>query len=162
MEAVMVRRIVLGTQFLLLVMAPSAWATGGKGMTWGKARHTVGVDELGCGSCNAYVGDTACTTALPILCIKKDGSPRPSNYTPSASAYTWAAGNLATTLPVTGTLLTSLANANQMCATFFGSGWRMAEFHDGWGWGLSAFGNVRSDTRYWVYINDQPANCWNQ
>ena len=58
-------------------------------------------------------------------------------------------------------LLTSLAAANQMCTTFFGAGWRMAEFHDGWGWGMSAFGNVRSDTRFWVHINDQPANCWN-
>jgi hypothetical protein len=48
-----------------------------------------------------------------------------------------------------------------MCVTFFGAGWRMAEFHDSWGWGFSAYGNVRSDTRFWVYINDQQANCWN-
>jgi hypothetical protein len=32
-------------------------------------------------------------------------------------------------------------------------------FHGGWT--LWAFGNLRDDTRYWVHINDQPANCWN-
>lgn len=28
------------------------------------------------------------------------------------------------------------------------------------GWSFLAFGDVRSDTRYWVRIEDQPANCW--
>jgi hypothetical protein len=37
----------------------------------------------------------------------------------------------------------------------------MAEFHDGWGWGFWAKGNIESDQRFWVYINDQQANCWN-
>jgi len=73
----------------------------------------------------------------------------------------WAAGNIATTLPVSGTLLKSLVAANQMCVQFFGTGWRMASFHDAWGWGFNAYGAVRADTRFWVYISDQPANCWN-
>lgn len=28
------------------------------------------------------------------------------------------------------------------------------------GWAFWAYGNVRDDTRFWVRINDQPANCW--
>jgi hypothetical protein len=93
------------------------------------------------------------------------------------------------TAPVVGTTLASKAVANGVCAISFGPGWRMAEFHDGryvigmdtshfygnatnsrspWptntysgGFDFFAFGNVRDDTRYWVRINDQPANCWN-
>jgi hypothetical protein len=93
-------------------------------------------------------------------------------------------------LPVKGTTLTSEAAGDKICATDFGAGWRMAEWHDGayvetmdnatwWGtpsmnpatpwpanqphggsaqWG---FGNIRSDTRYWVAINDNNGNCWN-
>ena len=50
---------------------------------------------------------------------------------------------------------------NGFCVAFFGTGWRAAEFHDGWGWKFGAYGHVRSDIRFWVYINDQNANCWN-
>jgi hypothetical protein len=38
----------------------------------------------------------------------------------------------------------------------------MAEHHDGGGgWSWYAYGHVRTDTRYWVYINDTSGNCWN-
>ena len=29
------------------------------------------------------------------------------------------------------------------------------------GWSLFAYGNVRNDTRFWVKVDGQPANCWN-
>ena len=89
-----------------------------------------------------------------------------------------------------GSLLTSLAAADQQCISHFGTGWRTAEWHDGryvvgmgtaafygdtsnspWPWiaggqgsgghAFFAYGNVRTDKRFWVHINDQPGNCWN-
>lgn len=149
-----------GIAFLSLMLAPAAWATGGMGMTWAKVGHASGIDEVGCMNCNAYAGDTACTARLPLLCIRQDGSSRPSGV-PGVYYYGWAGGNLATTLPVAGNFLTSLAFADQTCVQFFGAGWRMASFHDAGGWGFNAYGNIRADTRFWVYIWDQPANCWN-
>jgi hypothetical protein len=29
------------------------------------------------------------------------------------------------------------------------------------GWGARGYGNLPSNTRFWVYIRDQSANCWN-
>jgi hypothetical protein len=97
----------------------------------------------------------------------------------------WAGGRIALTRPVRGTNLTSLAAADAICAQALGKGYRMAEFHDGkyvvgmgeqrlhgklWpkddalasgGWAFHARGKVKGTTRFWVSINDQPANCWN-
>lgn len=188
-----------------LVPGNPAWGAEKMGMTWAKAGHHNGlaIDGVGClagdRSCNAYVGDTACSAALPVLCLKRDGSPRP-NYAIHDTGGAmhdefyrgWASGHLATTLPIVGTTLTSAAGADAVCAEAFGAGWRMAEFHDGrympgmkhdqhygsaryWGsespwsigdslaggWAFWAYGNVRDDTRFWVRIDDQPANCWN-
>lgn len=28
------------------------------------------------------------------------------------------------------------------------------------GWGARGYGNLPSNTRFWVYISDQRANCW--
>lgn len=70
--------VVIGT-------STSAFAAGGKGMTWGKIAHnnTLGIDLVSCHagsvSCNGYTGDTSCATKLPVLCIKVDNSPRPND-----------------------------------------------------------------------------------
>jgi hypothetical protein len=111
-----------------------------KGVTWKKVLHDPinGIDRVDCNNCDAYVGDTACTTELPVLCIKQDGSPRP-NYANVGTAHAmpvefyngWAGGHLATTLPVKGTSLTSAAVADATCAAAFGDGWRMATHGDG-------------------------------
>jgi len=51
--------------------------------------------------------------------------------------------------------------ANQFCEAKFGTGWRVAEFHDAWAWNMKAYGNVGTNVdRFWVDINDQDANCW--
>ena len=149
---------------LALGLSLPAAASGGKGLTWVKTGHTLpqGVDRVGCaGTCHATAGDTPCATALPLLCIKKDGSATPAGLV--TDFYNgWAGGHIATTPPITGTTLTSLVVADQVCASYFGAGWRMAEFHDGnGGWSWYAYGNIRTDMRVWLYINDQPANCWN-
>jgi hypothetical protein len=143
------------------------------------------------GTGNPYTGDTKCKVKLPILCTNVDGSPRPNyDVTAGDEFYEgWVQGHFTTTLPVRGSAILSAADGDNRCAIAFGAGWRMAEFHDGayvtgmnasnfghtigslsdWpagpyaygGWTQFGYGNVRSDMRYWVNINDQPGNCWN-
>jgi hypothetical protein len=187
------------------LLATPTWAAEKMGMTWAKAGHhdKLAIDAITCHgtdrSCDPHIGDTACSTALPVLCLKKDHSPRPNYFIlpsggdlPDAFYRGWAGGHIATTTPVAGSSLGSAAQADAFCQTAFGAGWRMAEFHDGryisgmrhdrhygnqrhwhsdspWneeatqagGWAFWAYGNVRDDTRFWVRINDQKANCWN-
>lgn len=143
----------------------------GHGMTWRLARveNPTGVLTVGCGSndygneCNAYSGDTSCSTVLPILCIRKNGSrfplAKPASVDNSNIYAQWSGGIVGTTSPTLPP--STLAAANAKCAQEFGLDWRVAEFHDGWGWYFKAYGNVGNpDKRFWVHINDQPANCW--
>jgi hypothetical protein len=129
--------------------------------------------------CNPYQGDSSCRTALPLLCILKDGSTAESaGLTNTAKAeggekpadvgfnfYAgWAGGTLGATAPVAGFVIGSLAQANARCEAELGASWRMAEFHDAnGGWGLvgkRGQGLTSQQTRHWVHINDQKANCW--
>ena len=167
------KKLLLILATVATVLVSPAYATGGKGMTWVKALHDAnfGIDRVACVNCNAYQGDTSCKTSLPVLCIRVDNSPRPPYIALPTTGVVgnpefydgWAGGHLTTTTPVLGTTLTSAATGDKLCATSFGAGWRMAEFHDNrvGGWGLRAYGNIRDDTNFWVKINDQPANCWN-
>jgi hypothetical protein len=133
-----------------------------RGLTWGVRKqddlppNTVDVSCHGGpkvdpryaheGSCNPYHGDTSCSVRLPLLCFKSDGS---------------AGGRVAITAPIAGTALTSAERADAFCSTALGTGWRMAEFHDGkGGWGFVAHGHINTTSRFWVHINDQPGNCW--
>jgi hypothetical protein len=187
---------IAGAALIALVAGSGAQAAGGYGYTWGVYSHdaTLGVDHIGNnGTGNPTSGDTKCKIRLPILCVNVDNSPRPNYYVDVANGQEfyqgWAGGHYATTLPVKGNTITSAANGDSRCATSFGAGWRMAEFHDGayvtgmddhnfgntigsnsaWpagpyahgGWTAWGFGHVRSDMRSWVYINDQQGNCWN-
>lgn len=102
----------------------------------------------------------------------------------------WAEGHFASTLPVRGDLIKSADYGAHLCRQSFGKGWRMLEHHDGrwvygmdsmnhgnsigsqspWptgdtnsgGWHAWGHGNLRTDTRFWVHINDQRGNCWDQ
>jgi hypothetical protein len=149
-----------------------------------------GISQPHADSCNPYRGDSSCRLALPVLCIKKDGSTpesilglnpvgtataTPLNDERKAGAITlndvtpdgWAAGSVASTEPVAGFILGSLEGANARCEKELGAGWRMASFHDGSGgragWGFVAQRNLRLDSRWrhWVHVADQPGNCWN-
>ena len=148
------------------------------------------VDGVGCSGCNPYQGNTSCSVSLPILCLKPEGASRENyavqphgGSLPDEYYRGWAGGHIGLTTPRQGTSLGSLANANAICAATFGAGYRMAEFHDGkyvsgmgldsyygntWpssglssgGWNFYAYGNISDQTRFWTYINDQNANCW--
>jgi hypothetical protein len=146
------------------VVAPTCALTT-KGMTWKLVgtNAPTGTTVVGCAvSCDAYQGDTPCTTALPLLCIKKDGAgfPLPASVSNANIYYTWAGGIVGTTSAIVPP--TTLTGANTRCVQEFGAGWRVAEFHDGWGWGFQAYGGIGDPTRrFWVHINDQPgATCW--
>lgn len=149
---------------------PVSTPSGNYAMTWTRLNQQsnnithVGSDS----STNAYTGDTLTTTTLPILCIYQNASPLPSGVT--TDFYNgWAKGHVALSMPVTGTSITSLAVGNGYCSGYLGTGWHMAEFHDGWygaglasqgGWSFQAFGTIPATGRFWVYINDQTANPW--
>ncbi|GMU06373.1 hypothetical protein ASNO1_26260 [Corallococcus caeni] len=117
----------------------------------------VGTDTV----TNAYQGDTTINTFLPALCLKKDGRPAPSGITYDYYQG-WAGGEVKLTRPFPASVLTSAALADTLCEEEFGAGYRMAEFHDGdGGWNFWAEGTLGTSSRFWVAINNQPANPWN-
>lgn len=136
------------------------------GMTWAvlQTNATNGTTRVGCKvGCDAYKGDTPCTTPLPLLCIRKSGTgfplSAPAGFNNNDQYNKWAGGIIATTAAMLPPA--TLADANKSCAAAFGTDWRVAEFHDGWGWAFwsyGTFGNPGARAR--VHINDQPANCW--
>ncbi|HRC87826.1 MAG TPA: hypothetical protein PK413_19710, partial [Thermoanaerobaculia bacterium] len=121
--------LVCGFALLLAAtLVKDASASGGFGMTWAKSSHnaTYGADLVGCVGCYPYTGDTACTNALPILCIKPDGAANPGLAVDFY--HGWIGGNIGLTQSYKGIRLTSLEVANALCASAFGPGWVMAEF----------------------------------
>ena len=155
-----------------------------KAMTWSllssavpdasNAYALVGTDAV----TNPYQGDTWTNNSLPVLCINKNNPLYPGagvignpTQTPGGAwRRTWSGGTVALTAPIKGTQLTSLATADALCASQLGSGYRMAEFHDGdptlwsgwdfWAAALNADLSLFQGTRFWVSIDDQSANPW--
>jgi hypothetical protein len=141
-----------------------------KGMTWihTSSNAQTGTITVGCSGCDPQNGDTVCTQLRPLLCIYKPTATFPKPPAVSDDQYhLWSGGLVATTLPVAGNTFAHSTDASSYCiAQFLDPGWRVAEFHDGWGWNFQAYGGTVSapavpSTRFWVHINDQQAaNCW--
>ncbi len=144
-----------------------------KGMTWLHmlSNAQTGTITVGCGpagnACETRTGDTLCSKPMPVLCIYKPapafkfpvGMPVPDRYN------RWSGGVVATTQPIAGDNFQDVAAVNAHCQSQFGNGWRVAEFHDGWGWNFQAYGGTVSaptipSTRFWVHINTTDGNCW--
>ena len=142
----------------------------GDGMTWllKDVDPVTGVATVGCDNgvmCDPIQGDTSCQDALPLLCFYELDAPQPTLVPATSQYYTWSGGVIATTSPVSPVQdgLATLADADALCADTFGTGWRTAEFHDGWGWNFLAHGHVGDAPRFWVNIDDQPdGTCWTQ
>lgn len=147
------------------------YSSGHAGMTWRSLeQRSGGVVHVGSDNVtNAYSGDTAAATSLPVLCLRVTNAAVPAGITPDFYNG-WAKGSVALTAPVAGSTLTSRTTADSLCSSTFGPAWRMAEFHDGYygsslqysgGWSYWAYGTIAVGQRFWVAINDQPANPWN-
>jgi hypothetical protein len=172
----MMLRIDASTTGILVVAAavlgsiPATADPNGKGMTWtkGSSNAVNGTVTVGCGNgptrCDAYKGDTPCTTRLPLLCFLPLKAPQPTSIV-SSPTNQWSGGLVGTTPPYQGNSFKTLQDANNACIKEFNDkSWRVAEFHDGWGWNFQAYGNVGTSkpNRFWVHINDQTpaATCW--
>lgn len=139
-----------------------------RGMTWAWKSRVNDVDSVGSdATTNAYAGDTTCNVSLPILCIRKASIPKPG-YVSTGFYNGWSGGYIALTHAHLGYDLGSQEQGNSICVQELGSGWQMAEFHDGaWGnggsggWNFQAFGAATNQQRFWAAIIDQAANCWN-
>jgi len=141
-----------------------------KGMTWihTSSNGQTGTITVGCSGCDASHGDTQCTQLRPLLCIYKPVPPfpLPTGVSNSNQNNRWSGGVVATTQPIAGNAFVHSTDASAYCSAKFGPGWRVAEFHDGWGWNFQAYGGTVSaptvpSAHFWVHINDQPlANCW--
>ncbi|HFC12907.1 MAG TPA: fasciclin domain-containing protein, partial [Anaerolineae bacterium] len=141
-----------------------------KGTTWTLHYQMDGVTMVGSDrATNPYRGDTGCAAALPLLCLQQDYS-----YPPEGGAHDyydgWAFGTMMVTEPISGDQLVSRAAADAICNEVFGQNARMAEFHDGnlgakigaqSGHDFWAYGGLEVGQRFWVAVNDQPANPWN-
>lgn len=131
--------------------APTANGVTGKGVTWGKEYHDAnfGIDRMSCwggpptdettGGCDAYQGDTACSEARPILCVRHDNSPRP-NYAvqpcngcayEKANYSGWIEGHITATAPIVGDQIRNVKHMNTLCKQSFGEGWTAAKFNSG-------------------------------
>jgi hypothetical protein len=164
---------VLTSQEVMDIASPSKGkckplATTAKGMTWERraVNTTNGTVTVGCGvgagNCNPYLGDRLCSSSLPLLCFRPSSFQIPASVV-SSTFNRWSGGIVGTTAPVVASSFGgSLVNADARCVQEFGTGWRVAEFHDGWGWNFQAYGNVGVPaSRFWVHINDRPGRCWN-
>lgn len=137
--------------------------TTGRALTWAVAANETNSDYVrvmtwkGRG---AHYGDTLVTNKLPVLCFHRTGESEPPGlhaYYP-AETNSWSRGDYAASREVVGASLISLASANAVCSAQFGTGWRMAEFHDAWGW--YAWGATKNLGRAWVANDQTNANPW--
>ncbi len=142
-----------------------------KGLTFGLYPHHAvsGIATAACQGqpgpdCNPYQGDQFCTTALPVLCMKPSSLTNPVSNT--TDPQHWSGNVIATTPAVSPTAMTwsNKSQVNAYCATQFGTGWVVADFHAGQnqGWKFGAYGNVGdAGKRSWVNVRDQAnGNCW--
>ncbi|PHR60625.1 MAG: hypothetical protein COA43_05590 [Robiginitomaculum sp.] len=141
-----------------------------KGLTFSVSEYSpdsvTGIAVLVCSeldgqteSCNPYQGDQLCSIALPVLCFQDVNALAPA---PLKNTKSWSGGIIATTPPIAANTFKTIANANAYCATQFGKNWRVANFHDGGGWGLQAYGNIGTLKKHvWIDIKSQKqGTCW--
>lgn len=143
-----------------------------RGMSWrlNWRYEEQGAVDVGCasgeGACDAYVGDMPCDVALPLLCFHPIEAALPEGVDDS-QYHRWSGGYVRLSKAVSphDDGIATVADADAVCAEAFGPGWRIAEFHDGWGWNFGALGTLEGiepvTDRFWVHIDDQPDGvCW--
>jgi hypothetical protein len=152
------------------------------GMTFGLQAQSANTISASClarpapqdrprdGGCDAERGDTACSRALPVLCIKaperrartpvvvdaNSGRIRP----PPASEGLLLGASPA----LRGDSLASQQSGTQACERALGSGWRMVSYQDSTSWTTAPHRHdslAQATGRFWVAVGDAPGNCWN-
>lgn len=138
----------------------SEWK-GHRGVTWKLYATRGSYSQVGADAqTRPSEGDTGSAVSLPVLCLRRDGRPVPAGIQVAPGNIGWAEGEIRLTRPVAGLSLTSRAVADRLCASSFGSGFRMAEpFDGGYGYSWWAEGLISGDHRFWVAV-DYPANPW--
>ncbi|MEH1904666.1 MAG: hypothetical protein V7L04_25485 [Nostoc sp.] len=168
----------IATIGLIITVLMSAAQANPKALTWkvlgkplvinSKTYVLFGSDNGQPGGTNPYEGDTSVNEYRSLLCFKKTNAPAPVGLPLGYSGFfAWSGGTVLVIPNIQGKQLTSQAVADNICNQVGQilrgtSGYRMAEFHDGIGWGFwaEAYGDINGlarCTRYWVNINDQPA-----
>ncbi len=122
------------------------------------------------GGCDAERGDTACSRALPVLCINEP------QRRPRTPAVVDANNGRLTPPPVgegpqlgaspalRGDSLASQHSGTQACVRALGSGWRMLSYQDSVAWTTAPHRHAslaQATGRFWVAVGDAPGNCWN-
>jgi hypothetical protein len=122
------------------------------------------------GGCDAERGDTACSRALPVLCIKE-----PERRARTPAVVDANSGRL-TPPPVgegpqlgaspalRGDSLASQQSGTQACVRALGSGWRMVSYQDSVAWTTAPHRHTslaQATGRFWVAVGEAPGNCWN-
>jgi hypothetical protein len=122
------------------------------------------------GGCDSERGDTACSRALPVLCIKEPErrARLPAVVDANSGRLTAPpAGEgllLGASPALRGDSLASQQSGTQACVRALGSGWRMVSYQDSMAWTTapSRHDSLAQDTgRFWVAVVDAPGNCWN-
>ena len=118
--------------------------------------------------CNPFIGDTPCSTPLPLACYRDTGTAVPTLaanlpqfFRESIDTF-WSGGDIEFTDAIRGDKFATLSDANAYCANSFGPKWRVLDYHDG---GVRGVASRRSQTnlspRVWIDIKDQPkGTCW--
>ncbi|MBX9803704.1 MAG: hypothetical protein K2Y04_13220 [Caulobacteraceae bacterium] len=113
--------------------------------------------------CDPYVGDTVCSAALPLACLRPGDAPERRDPAGNRFFGHWSGGTIAVTEPVRGDRFRTVREVEGFCEQRFGAGWRVASIGDGFrNQSVAGLGDSRGLTsRVWVDIADQPhATCW--
>lgn len=131
-----------------------------------------GVVAISCGHngeqqpmCDPYVGDTQCSTALPVACIRPDGLPVPRALAKHFAGPAWSGGRLAFTEPLAASRFASYRDVDAICAARFGKAWRTARWHDGpANLAISGYSDVAApSSRVWIDLVGSPyGTCWSR
>ncbi len=126
--------------------------------------------ELSCtdqnerGHCDPYVGDTACSVALPLACLHPQGLPVPEEALDFIDEMAWTGAEIGFTPPIAGEAISTQSEGHALCAARFGPEWRMMNIHDGlMVQSVIGRGALPGTPQAWIDSPNQLyGNCWDQ
>ncbi|HBH90275.1 hypothetical protein [Ponticaulis sp.] len=130
--------------------------------------NTDEIVRLGCSDpqgnslCNPYVGDTQCSTELPLACLHEEFRSAPEGLVAENLQGAWTGASISFTEPVAGDLIDTQSDGHALCQASFGADWRMVNIHDGLMIDeILGMGSLAAPTSVWVDSQNQRyGNCW--